>query len=138
MTFGISPSGDCHVIYHVHNLERLCCKQNCLVISGEPRLLGNPKHLRLHKPAMEQNAYARLEGRELEFFMTKRRIIIGRNSKLGSVDVNMGATRFISRKHLEIIMDGNKFYLLCRGKNGVFVNNTFQKREAKRLQLPHS
>ena len=87
---------------------------------------------------MEQNAFARLEGRDFEFLMNKRRIVIGRNSKMGFVDVNMGATRFISRKHLEISMDGNKFFLLCRGKNGVFVNNTFQKREAKRVQLPYS
>ena len=87
---------------------------------------------------MEQNAFARLEGRDFEFLMTKRRIVIGRKSKLGSVDLNMGATRFISRKHLEISLDGSKFYLLCRGKNGVFVNNHFQKREAQRLQLPYS
>ena len=87
---------------------------------------------------MDQNAFARLEGRDFEYFMNKRRITIGRNSKQGSVDVNMGATRFISRKHLEISNDGNKFFLLCRGKNGVFVDDLFQKREAKRLQLPYS
>lgn len=87
---------------------------------------------------MEQNAFARLDCREFEFLMSKRRIVIGRNSRLGSVDINMGATRFISRKHLEITMDGNKFYLLCRGKNGVFVNDVFQKREARRLHLPSS
>ncbi len=88
--------------------------------------------------ATEHIAFARLEGRDFEVLMTKRRIVIGRNSKFGSVDVNMGATRFISRKHLEISMDGGKFFLLCRGKNGVFVNDTFQKREASKLQLPYS
>ena len=83
-------------------------------------------------------AYARLEGREFEYLMTKRRIAIGRDSKQGHVDVNMGTTRFISRKHLEISLDGSRFYLLCRGKNGIFVDDVFQRREAKRLLLPLS
>ena len=70
--------------------------------------------------------------------MAKKRIIIGRNSKQGDVDVNMGTSRFISRKHVEIMLDRNNFYLLCRGKNGVFVDDIFQKRENKRMQLPNS
>ena len=80
--------------------------------------------------------FARLEGRDFEYFMQKRRIVIGRNSKLGSVDVNMGHSRFISRKHLDIIMDKGMFYLICRGKNGVFVDDHFQRREVAKLPLP--
>lgn len=87
---------------------------------------------------METNSYARLEGRNFEFHMTKKKVVIGRNSKIGGVDVNMGSSRFISRRHLEITIDRNSFYLLCRGKNGVFVDGTFQPRENKRLQLPSS
>lgn len=87
---------------------------------------------------MEAGAFARLEGRNFEFYMTKRRVVIGRNSKLGDVDVNMGASRFISRKHLEIVLDRNSFYALCRGKNGIFVDDTFQRRENKRVLLPSS
>jgi forkhead box protein K len=87
---------------------------------------------------MDQNAIAKLEGREFEFFMIKKRISIGRNSKEGAVDVNMGSTRFISRKHLEISFEGHKFFLLCRGKNGIFIDDIFQRREAKRMQLPFS
>ena len=85
---------------------------------------------------MEVGSYARLEGRNFEFFMNKRRILIGRNSKLGDVDVNMGSSRFVSRRHLEIVVDRNAFYILCRGKNGIFVDGTFQRRENGRLQLP--
>jgi len=85
-----------------------------------------------------EGAYARLEGRNFEFYMGKKRISIGRNSKLGAVDVNMGNSRFISRKHLEILFDRNCFFLLCRGKNGIFVDDIFQRRENKRLQLPTS
>ncbi len=83
-----------------------------------------------------EGTYARLEGRNFEFHMNKKRVIIGRNSKLGDVDVNMGSSRFVSRKHLEITMDRNRFFLLCRGKNGVFVDDVFQRRENRRIQLP--
>ena len=87
---------------------------------------------------MDQGAYARLEGRNFEFYITKRRTVIGRNSKLGDVDVNMGNSRGSSRRHLEIVLDRNSFYILCRGKNGIFVDDTFQRRENKRLQIPNS
>lgn len=91
--------------------------------------------VRTTAPAMEP-PYARLEGRNFEFLMHKRRVVIGRNSKMGSVDVNMGNSRFISRKHVDILMDKGMFYLICRGKNGIFVNDHFQKREAAKFPLP--
>lgn len=87
---------------------------------------------------MEAGSFARLEGRNFEFYMTKRRVVIGRSKKQGDVDINMGSSRFISRKHLEIVLDRNSFYVLCRGKNGIFVNNTFQSRENRRVLLPNS
>lgn len=87
---------------------------------------------------MDQGAYARLEGRNFEYYITKKRTVIGRNSKLGDVDINMGTSRFISRRHLEIVMDRNSFYVLCKGKNGIFVDDTFQRRENKRLQIPNT
>lgn len=114
-------------------MHGVLCTQN-LVIA----FLSSPAVTAGTLRRMDINAYAKLEGREFEYFMVKRRITIGRNSKQGAVDVNMGATRFISRKHLEISMEGNQFYLLCRGKNGVFVDDIFQRREAKRMQLPSS
>lgn len=83
-------------------------------------------------------SYAKLEGRNFDYYMTKKRVVVGRNSKLGDVDVNMGSSPFISRRHLEIALDRNSFYVLCRGKNGVFVNDTYHRRENKRLQLPTS
>lgn len=85
---------------------------------------------------------ARLEGRDLEFLMKKRSVTIGRNSSQGQVDVNMGHSSFISRKHLEIFRGGETaaaaagFYLKCLGKNGVFVDGVFQRRGAPPLQLP--
>ncbi|KAM7371469.1 hypothetical protein PAMP_008706 [Pampus punctatissimus] len=85
---------------------------------------------------------ARLEGREFEYMMKKRSVTVGRNSSQGSVDVSMGHSSFISRRHLEIFTasdDGTgsgDFYLKCLGKNGVFVDGVFLRRGAPPLQLP--
>ncbi|XP_028332545.1 forkhead box protein K2 [Gouania willdenowi] len=91
---------------------------------------------------MTGSAVARLEGREFEYLMKKRSVTIGRNSSQGSVDVSMGHSSFISRRHLEIFTAGEDgsgsgdFYLRCLGKNGVFVDGVFQRRGAPPLQLP--
>ncbi|XP_067100952.1 forkhead box protein K2 [Osmerus mordax] len=91
---------------------------------------------------MSGSAVARLEGREFEYLMKKRSVTIGRNSSQGSVDVSMGHSSFISRRHLEIFTAGEDgtgsgdFYLRCLGKNGVFVDGVFQRRGAPPLQLP--
>ncbi|XP_054616660.1 forkhead box protein K2 isoform X2 [Dunckerocampus dactyliophorus] len=85
---------------------------------------------------------ARLEGRDFEYLMKKRSVTIGRNSSQGSVDVSMGHSSFISRRHLEIFTasddgtGGGDFYLRCLGKNGVFVDGVFLRRGAAPLQLP--
>ncbi|KAF6727231.1 Forkhead box protein K2 [Oryzias melastigma] len=71
---------------------------------------------------MSGSAVARLEGREFEYLMKKRSVTIGRNSSQGSVDVSMGHSSFISRRHLEIFTTGEDgagvgdFYLRCLGK----------------------
>ncbi|XP_034045934.1 forkhead box protein K2-like [Thalassophryne amazonica] len=85
---------------------------------------------------------ARLEGREFEYMMKKRSVTIGRNSSQGCVDVSMGHSSFISRRHLEVFTasddgsGGGDFYLRCLGKNGVFVDGVFLRRGAPPLQLP--
>ncbi|MGH0148221.1 UNVERIFIED_CONTAM: hypothetical protein FKN15_021589 [Acipenser sinensis] len=81
-------------------------------------------------------ALARLEGRDFEFVMRQRTVTVGRNSSHGSVDVNMGHSSFISRRHLQIAFDEPHFYLRCLGKNGVFVDGGVQRRGAPPLQLP--
>lgn len=79
---------------------------------------------------------AKLEGREFEYLVRQSRIIIGRNSSLGSVDVNMGHSSFVSRKHLQLKYENPDFYLSCNGKNGIFVDGTFHRRGAPPLKLP--
>ncbi|CAG5928711.1 unnamed protein product [Menidia menidia] len=82
-------------------------------------------------------AVARLEGRDFEFVMRQRTVTIGRNSSHGSVDINMGHSSFISRRHLQITYDDKGgFSLRCLGKNGVFVDGVFQRRGAPPLLLP--
>lgn len=81
---------------------------------------------------------AKLQSKDFEYFMIKHRIIVGRNSSSGDVDVNMGHSSFISREHLEIAFDSPYFYLSCGGKNGVFIDGIFQKRGAPRVQIPET
>uniref|UniRef100_A0A4X2LQX8 Forkhead box K1 n=2 Tax=Vombatus ursinus TaxID=29139 RepID=A0A4X2LQX8_VOMUR len=68
--------------------------------------------------------------------MRQPAVTIGRNSSQGSVDLNMGHSSFISRRHLQLSFQEPHFYLRCLGKNGVFVDGAFQRRGAPALQLP--
>lgn len=79
---------------------------------------------------------ARLEAREFEYMVRQRRITIGRNSSKGEVDVNMGHSSFISRRHLEIFYEHPFFFMACNGKNGVFIDGVFQRKGAPVFQLP--
>lgn len=79
---------------------------------------------------------ARLQTKDFEYLMVKNRIVVGRNSSAGDVDVNMGHSSFISREHIEITFDYPSFYLTCGGKNGIFVDGIFQKKGAPRVQIP--
>jgi len=99
-------------------------------------------------PAGEERgvALARLEGRDFEFTMRKRRATIGRSSSKGDVDIDMGRSSFVSRNHLEIFcVEGApssgtavslRFFLVCNGKNGIFVDGFFQRKGAEPLELP--
>jgi forkhead box protein K len=87
-------------------------------------------------PEDKGDAIARIEGRDIEYFVRQNRIIIGRNSSRGDVDVNMGHSSFISRRHLEVFFDHPFFYMLCNGKNGVFVDGVFQRKGAPAIHLP--
>lgn len=60
-------------------------------------------------------------------------VTIGRNSSQGSVDLSMGLSSFISRRHLQLSFQEPHFYLRCLGKNGVFVDGAFQRRGAPAL-----
>jgi len=87
-------------------------------------------------PESKGTAIAKLESREFEYMVRQKRIIIGRNSSRGDVDVNMGHSSFISRRHLELFFDFPHFYMICNGKNGVFVDGVFQRKGAPPYRVP--
>ena len=88
-----------------------------------------------HGDSRDPVVIAKIEGREFEYFVRQKRLVIGRNSSRGQVDVNIGHSSFISRLHLEVYFDHPHFYLECNGKNGVFVDGVLQRKGAAPLQL---
>lgn len=89
-------------------------------------------------PDNKGDPIARIEGRDFEYLVKQNRIVIGRNSSRGDVDVNMGHSSFISRRHLEVFFEHPFFYMLCNGKNGVFIDGVFQRKGAPSIRLPKS
>merc|ERR1719376_1908606 len=99
-----------------------------------------------HRPPLSQHngpsnsrqaAIAKLKGKEFEYLVRQKHLVIGRNSSSrGDVDVNMGHSAFISRRHIEIFFEetGN-FTLICNGKNGIFVDEAFHRKGTSRVQL---
>ena len=79
---------------------------------------------------------AKLEARGFEYLIRGDRTVIGRDSSLGKVDVNMGHSNFISRRHLEIYYEAPNFFMICKGKNGVFIDGAFQRRNSPPYKLP--
>ncbi|KAE9611108.1 putative transcription factor interactor and regulator FHA-SMAD family [Lupinus albus] len=70
--------------------------------------------------------FAKLQGKDFEFYMQTYSILLGRNSKSSSVDVDLsrfGGGTTISRHHARIYYDFtcHHFALEVLGKNGVFV-----------------
>ena len=100
---------------------------------------GNGVHFNNFQSRHLRSPIAKIQGKEFEYLVRQNRLIIGRNSSTkGDVDVNMGHSSFISRKHVEIFYEDDNFYLTCNGKNGVFVDGAFQRKGASPLQLAKS
>lgn len=68
----------------------------------------------------------------------QNKITIGRDSRSNDVDINMGNSSFISRKHIEIYYDQPNFYLKCNGKNGVFIDGLYHSKTDSPRLLPKS
>mmetsp|Transcript_27938 Transcript_27938/g.33938 ORF Transcript_27938/g.33938 Transcript_27938/m.33938 type:complete len:178 (-) Transcript_27938:903-1436(-) len=73
--------------------------------------------------------FAKLKGKDFEYFMQKYEVKLGRQSKSSQVDLVLGDERMmnISRHHASIIynFDTRSFQLKVLGKNGVKVSNRF-------------
>uniref|UniRef100_H2YAL8 Uncharacterized protein n=1 Tax=Ciona savignyi TaxID=51511 RepID=H2YAL8_CIOSA len=80
----------------------------------------------------------KISGTDFEFWISKDKVVIGRNSSHGQVDVNIGSSSYVSRKHLQITHTRGRFFLQCIGKNGVFVDGQFQRLHADPLPLDNA
>jgi hypothetical protein len=82
-------------------------------------------------------ALAKIRGKEFEYLVRKARTVIGRNSNTGGgVDIHLGNSSFISRAHVEVLLENGGFYLKCNGKNGIFLDGHFQRKNAPPVQMP--
>lgn len=83
------------------------------------------------------NVYGRLCYKDNILYITEHSIEIGRNSSTSTVHFHVGKNSFVSRKHLQLLHDRNtsEFYLICLSKNGVFVNDAFQRKSSEPLKL---
>jgi len=80
---------------------------------------------------------AKIQGKEFEYLVRQSKVVIGRNSSTqGEVDIHLGNSSFISRAHVEILYEHQEFYLKCNGKNGIFMDGQFQRKNAPPLQMP--
>ena len=87
------------------------------------------------RSAVEISPVAKLEGRDFEYYLRQNKVCVGRNSRLGDVDIHMGHSSFISRRHFEIRYCSPEFYLTARGKNGIFVDGHFHKKGSDPVTL---
>eukprot|EP00854_Cymbomonas_tetramitiformis_P004367 gene4367-5373_t len=71
--------------------------------------------------------FAKLQGKDFEYFVQKYNVSLGRKSKSSNVDVVLGDNMNLSRHHASIIynFDKKRFELVVHGKNGVTVREQF-------------
>ncbi|SCU77593.1 LAFA_0A02432g1_1 [Lachancea sp. 'fantastica'] len=79
------------------------------------------------------SAYARLDFQSFTFYVQTLQVIIGRRSENDfshKVDVNLGPSKSISRRHAQIFYNfgTGRFELSIMGKNGAFVDDAFVER----------
>jgi hypothetical protein len=84
--------------------------------------------------------FAKLQGEDFEFYMQTYSIILGRNSKKSSVDVDLaglGGGMNISRQHARIYYDFDRrlFVLEVLGKNGCYVEGVLYLPENPPIKL---
>lgn len=101
--------------------------------SGQPLNLEHPASSTATTAIV---TYGRLSYKEDILYITEPTIEIGRNSSTSTVHFHVGKNSFVSRKHLRLLHDHNDFFLMCLSKNGVFVNDVFQRKSSEPLKLP--
>ncbi|CAH8869053.1 unnamed protein product [Trichobilharzia szidati] len=80
--------------------------------------------------------YARLRIKGATYEMVKHHITIGRSSANYPVDIDIGPSSYVSRRHLEIYWKTNSLKLKCKGKNGIFIDQVFRPHCSHLLSIP--
>uniref|UniRef100_A0A0M3IZR2 FHA domain-containing protein n=1 Tax=Anisakis simplex TaxID=6269 RepID=A0A0M3IZR2_ANISI len=83
-----------------------------------------------------QSPLAILKGPIGTFAVTKREIVIGRESTHSTTDLIVQENNYISRCHMILSYTGqpNRWIIEVNGKNGVLINDTMYKRAEKQPQ----
>ncbi|KAJ3109661.1 DNA helicase mcm9 [Phlyctochytrium planicorne] len=103
--------------------------------------LQTPDHLAsVADDASRVQAYAKLEGRDLSYFVTKLQVVIGRKAAQADVDIDLGISKSISRQHARIQFNffSELFELVVLGKNGVVINNRYVPINSPPIPLTHN
>ncbi len=82
-----------------------------------------------------RSTFARLSYKDTVHYVSNQSVDIGRNSSTSQVHFSVGKNSFVSRKHLRIMPNDGEFELICLGKNGVFVDDVFQRKTDEPLKL---
>lgn len=101
------------------------------------KLIGDEK-----RTSYSPNVFGRLCYKDEVLYITEFNdfAIIGRNSSTSTVHFPIGKNSFVSRKHLKVFFEkrSNNFHLICLSKNGVFVNDAFQRKSLDPFKLPRT
>ncbi|VDO01260.1 unnamed protein product [Rodentolepis nana] len=80
--------------------------------------------------------YTRVTGPNFTHCLKKEVITVGRRSPL-PIDICLGESDCISRKHLELHTINGSLFLRILGKNGIFVDEEFQMFSEKLVPVPN-
>ncbi|CAL8100155.1 unnamed protein product [Calicophoron daubneyi] len=73
---------------------------------------------------------------DVNYDMTKEHVVVGRGTPGIPVDIDVGNSSFVSRRHLELIWKSGTLNLKCNGKNGIFVDRIFHPHSLSCYSLP--
>lgn len=90
-------------------------------------------------PVTSRTAVGRLSyQKDVLYLLESGHVVIGRNSSTSVVHFHVGRSSFISRKHFQVVHDpiNQEFFVIIVSKNGIFVNETFQRNNEHPERLP--
>jgi len=118
-----------------------------MLINDSATASPNPhEHYAAINQAVMDKAYAKLFGDNFVYYIQTMSVVLGRRTKAaapdgsvqeGEPDVDLGASKSISRKHATIRYDtkAESFFIQAHGKNGMQVDLVFYKAGGQPIQL---